>query len=40
MTVVDITMRYIEIRLAQIITQTLIGGELETTPAFINASAG
>ena len=36
-TVVGIT---IEIRFAQNTTQTLIGGELETTPAFINASVG
>ena len=33
-------MCYVDIRFAQNTTQTLIGGELETTPAFINVSAG
>ena len=38
--VVDITRCYIDIRFAQNTTQTLIGGELKATPAFINVSAG
>ena len=36
--VVDIAIRCINIRSAQNTTQTLIGGELKTTPAFINIS--
>ena len=36
----DIIMCYVDIRFAQNTAQTLIGGELETTPAFINVSAG
>ena len=38
--VVDITVCYIEIRFAQNTTQTLIGCELETTPASINVLVG
>ena len=38
--VVDIAMCYINIRFAQSTTQTLIGGELKPTLAFIDVSAG
>ena len=38
--VVDITTCYIDIRFAQNTTQTVIGGELKTAPAFINVLAG
>ena len=38
--VVLIAICHIDIRFAQNTTQTLIGGELKTTPVFINISAG
>ena len=37
--VVGIIVRYVDILFAQNTTQTLIGGELKTAPAFTNVSA-
>ena len=40
MAVVDVTICYIDTRFSQNTPQTVIGGELKLTPAFINVSAG
>ena len=38
--IVDITTCYIDVKFAQNTLQTVIGGEIETMPAFVNVSAG